>query len=155
MLMYFFSASKAPNTAPDLVFNTLTGSRIELKALKGRPVLVTFWATDCPSCVAEIPQLIDLYQRYHCAGLEIIAIAMAYDPPNHVLAMSKAKQIPYHVVLDLQSEYAQAFGNVMVTPNTFLLAPDAGIASHQLGAFDAERMATQIATYTKDKSCSG
>ena len=49
----------------------------------------------------EVNDFVDLYRQFHSKGLEIIAVAMYYDPPNHVLEMTQAKQIPYLVALDL------------------------------------------------------
>lgn len=70
--------------------------------LHGKPLIITFWATSCPSCVKEIPHLIALYEQYHPQGIEIIAIAMTYDPPNRVVSMTQEKKLPYHVVLDIK-----------------------------------------------------
>ncbi len=114
--------------APNLIFTTIYGKKIQLSKLIGKPVIVTFWATDCASCIKEIPQLIELYNNFHTKGLEIIAVAMYYDPPNHVLEMSKAKQIPYDVALDLKAEHAFAFGQVQLTPTTFLISPSGDIS---------------------------
>ena len=65
----------------------------------------------------------------------MIAVAMYYDPPNHVVDMTKAKQLPYDVALDLKSELAQAFGDVMFTPSTFLIAPDGSVVLQKKSAF--------------------
>jgi len=111
---------------------------------------VTFWATNCASCIKEIPQLIELYQRYHSKGLEIIAVAMSYDPPNHVLETSKALQLPYPVALDMQSENAHAFGDVSLTPTTFLIAPDGTIALQKTGLLDINEVKTQLSTFIKE-----
>jgi peroxiredoxin len=110
--LFFLLTLQSPSEAPDSTFTTITGKKITLQQLRGKPVLVTFWATDCPSCIKEIPYLINFYRQYHDLELEIIAIAMNYDPPSRVVAMTQAKQIPYDVVLDLKSEHAQAFGPV-------------------------------------------
>jgi thiol-disulfide isomerase/thioredoxin len=117
--------------------------------LRGKPVIVTFWATDCPSCVEEIPDLINLYKQYHESGLEIIAVAMQYNPPNHVIDMTKDLQLPYKVALDLSSEVAQAFGGVMFTPSTFLIAADGSIIDKHIGIFDPEKMTTTINSLLK------
>ncbi|MEY3787283.1 MAG: hypothetical protein RLZ75_1490, partial [Pseudomonadota bacterium] len=109
---------------PDVTFTTITGQKIALKALLGKPVIVTFWATNCPSCIKEMTVLIDLYSQYHPQGLEIIAVAMHYDPPNHVMTMTQDQQLPYPVALDLTGEHAQAFGDVQLIPSTFLITPD-------------------------------
>jgi len=149
LLLISIGCSKAITTAPDVTFTTITGQKIALKDLRGRPVIVTFWATDCASCIEEIPDLIDLYTRYHASGLEMIAVAMSYDPPNHVIDMTKAKQLPYNVALDLSSEHAQSFGGVMFTPSTFLIAPDGSVVKKQIGLFDMAKMKTNIESLLK------
>jgi peroxiredoxin len=149
LLLVAIGCGKTISSAPDVTFTTLTGQKIALKALRGKPVLVTFWATDCPSCLEEIPVLIDLYNRHHDSGLEMIAVAMSYDPPNHVIDLTKERQLPYNVALDLNSEFAQAFGGVMFTPSTFLLAPDGSVINHQIGLFDPEKLNTMIQALIK------
>lgn len=133
---YFY---KAPPKHPDIAqvsFTLIDGRRIEMKQLQGRPLLVTFWATTCASCIKEIPDLIKLYDKYSPHGLEIIAVAMPYDRPDHVLEMVKARKLPYPVALDIEAKIVRAFGNVRVTPNNFLIAPDGRIIKHQLGILD-------------------
>ncbi|MCK4841414.1 MAG: TlpA family protein disulfide reductase [Methylococcales bacterium] len=126
--------------APNAVFTTVTGQKIELSNLQGSPVIITFWATDCANCIKEIPHLIELYQQYHPLGLFHIAIAMYYDPPSHVVEMTKARQIPYHVALDLKAEHAKAFGQVQLTPTTFLISPKGNIVMQKTGIFDLNNM---------------
>lgn len=135
--------------APDVTFATITGKKIVLKQLLGKPVVVTFWATDCPGCIKEIPHLVELYNDYHNKGLEMIAVAMFYDPPNRVVAMTKAKQLPYDVALDLRGLAAKVFGDVRLTPTTFLISPDSKIVMHQTGAFDIQDMKQRIETMIK------
>lgn len=134
--------------APDVTFTTITGKKIALRALRGKPVIVTFWATDCPGCIKEIPHFIDLYKQYHQQGLEIIAVAMYYDPPNHVVTMTKDQQLPYDVALDLKAEHAHAFGDVQLIPSTFLITPDGWLALKKTGAFDPVEMKTRIEALT-------
>lgn len=122
--------------APAVTFRTLDGQRMELAELRGRPVLVTFWATTCPGCIAEMPHLIDLYRRLHPAGLEIVAVAMSYDPPNQVLAMRERRGLPYPVALDIDGGIARAFGDVKLTPTSFLIDPDGRIVFHKIGEMD-------------------
>ncbi len=149
LLLIAIGCSKTITQAPDVTFTTLTGQKITLKDLRGKPVIVTFWATDCPSCIQEIPDLIDLYTQYHASGLEMIAVAMYYDPPNHVVELTKAKQLPYNVALDLKSEFAHAFGGVMFTPSTFLIAPDGSVIKKEIGLFDLANMKTTIESLLK------
>lgn len=125
-------------------FATITGDSIVWSSLRGRPVVVTFWATDCPSCIAEIPHLLELYRRYRRQGLEIIAIAMYYDPPSHIVAMSQAKQLPYPVVLDLAGRHARAFGDVALTPTTFLIDREGRVVARTTGLIDEAELSAWI-----------
>ena len=152
LLLAFISINtinRASTQAPDVTFTTLAGKKIALKELRGKPVIVTFWATDCPACIKEIPDLINLYTHYHKQGLEILAVAMYYDPPNYVVTMSQDQQLPYNVALDLKAEHAHAFGDVPLIPSTFLISPDGLIVLKKTGAFDPTEMKTRIETLLK------
>ena len=129
-----YSQSLIP--APDVTFTSITGKKIILKNLQGKIVIINFWATDCKSCLEEVPHLIELYDNYHSQGLEIISVSMYYDLPNHVVALSKNKKIPYDLALDLRAEHARAFGNIQLTPTTFLINPQGQITSKKTGLFD-------------------
>jgi len=130
--------------APDVAFMTITGEKILMQELQGHPVLVTFWATDCPSCIREIPHLIELHQDYVRQGLRIIAVAMYYDMPSRVVALSGAENLPYSVVLDPQAELATAFGDIRLTPTSFLIAPDGSIVMHKTGLLDFALVRSKI-----------
>jgi thiol-disulfide isomerase/thioredoxin len=139
------------DVAPETTFSSITGQKIILSELRGKPVLITFWATSCASCLKEIPHLIELYHNYHAQqGLEIIAVAMAYDPPNHVLELSKVLQLPYPVALDMQSDNAHAFGDVSLTPTSFLIAPNGTIALQKTGLLDIDELTTQLLKFLKE-----
>jgi thiol-disulfide isomerase/thioredoxin len=126
------------------VFTNLSGKKIALAQLQGKVVIVTFWATDCPNCIKEIPHLQSLYDNYHNKGLEIIAIAMFYDPPSRVVAMTQAKRINYDVALDFTAQHAKEFGQVQLTPTTFLIDPRGQIIFKKVGALDFTEIANLI-----------
>jgi len=130
--------------APAVSFTTIKGENLSLPTLKGKPVIVTFWATDCPGCIEEIPQLVSLYQQYSQQGLNIIAVAMHYDPPNHVREMAESKKLPYAIVLDPSGELAQAFGNVQLTPTTFLIDKAGNIIMEKVGVFNLADMKRRL-----------
>ena len=143
-LAYLWLAPVALKTAPDIGLMTLDGKELQLASLHDRPVLVTFWATTCNSCVSEIPHLIGLYDELAPQGLEIIGIAMDYDPPNRVLALRKARNIPYPVALDIQADAARAFGNVRLTPTSFLIGPDGRITYQHTGEMNIAALRKDI-----------
>lgn len=143
-LAWFWYTSPGLQDSPDISLLTVDGETLSLGALRGRPLLVTFWATTCSSCVREIPHLSELYAELSLRGLEIIGIAMQHDPPDRVLAMRRARNIPYPLVLDLQAAAARAFGNVRVTPTSFLIAPDGRIVYRRTGTLDTTRLRQDI-----------
>jgi thiol-disulfide isomerase/thioredoxin len=130
--------------SPDTQFSTISGETFTLKTLQGKPVLITFWATSCGICLKEIPDLVELYQQFHPQGLEIIAIAMAYDPPNRVVAMTRERNLPYPVVLDLASEFVKAFGPIWGTPTSILIDTNGVISKRKIGAFELTDMQSRI-----------
>ena len=144
-----------PKAAPDISVFTADGEQLAFSSLRGKPVLVTFWATTCESCVREIPDLIDLYRELAPQGLEIVAIAMYYDPPNQVLAMRKARAIPYTVALDIHADAARAFGSVRLTPTTFLIAPDGRIVYRKIGDLPFDRLQKDIMTMLEQPPATG
>ena len=133
-----------PTPAPDVSFKTITNKTIHLKDLQGKVVLITFWASNCPSCLKEVSDFKSLYQDYHQQGLEIIAIAMYYDRPNYVVDTSKAYGMPYDIVLDLDMNLATAFGDVKLTPTSFLLNPKGDIIFQRTGTFDLKAMQKRV-----------
>ncbi len=121
-----------PNTA----FKNLKGQSFNLADLKDKPVLVTFWAPDCTGCIEEIPALIDLHREFSDQGLTIVAVAMNYSPPNQVLALAETKQLPYQVVLDPDASIAKNFGNIQLTPTSFLIDRKGAMVMQKVGKFD-------------------
>jgi len=130
--------------APAVTFSTIDGHRISLADLRGRPVMVQFWADNCPTCRREMPQLAALYKDFHERGLELIAVAMPYDPPNLVLKTARDQDFPYPVALDPMGKVTAAFGHISLTPTSILVAPDGSIAEKHVGAVDFSRWRKQI-----------
>ena len=143
-IAYRWTAPARITVAPDVTLSTIHGDKIVLSALRGRPVLVNFWATTCPGCIREMPQLVELYRELGPKGLEVIGIAMPYDPPNLVITMSDARHIPYPIALDINGDAAHAFGNVRLTPSSFLIAPDGRIVQQKTGAIDTPELRAAI-----------
>ena len=114
------------------------------KELRGKPVLVNFWATTCPGCIKEMPHLVKLYNELSPSGLEVIGIAMSYDPPNQVIALADRRKIPYPIALDIKGEAAQAFGDVRLTPSNFLIAPDGRVVHQKIGEMDMDKVRSMI-----------
>ena len=140
---YWFNPAELQQ-APEIDFKIVDGRTLRLAQLKGQPVLVVFWATSCVGCIKEMPHLIELYHELAPRGLEIIAIAMAYDPPNQVMEMHRRKQIPYPIALDIQGKVASAFGDVQLTPTTFLIDSQGQIVIQKTGMLNMARMRQRL-----------
>jgi peroxiredoxin len=123
-------------SAPDATFTSLKGEHIRLKDLRGKMVMVNFWATSCTTCIHEMPQMIETYERFKGRGLDFIAVAMSYDPPNYVLNYTETRKLPFTVALDPQDTLAKAFGHVKLTPTTFLIDKDGTILKRFVGEPD-------------------
>jgi len=121
---------------PELSFKDIDGQQHHLSDYKGKPILVIFWATDCPGCIQEMPELIELHQHYADKGLTLIGVAMAHDSPKHIQAMRQDRQLPYLITWDKTGEFAQKFNRVRVTPTHFLIDPQGQIVMRKIGSLD-------------------
>ncbi len=117
-------------------FQLLDGRKITLASLRGRPVLVAFWATSCKPCVEELPDLIRLYKELHPKGFELIAVAMPYDRPLDVQNFVRERNVPYPVALDVEGSTVRAFDGVPYVPMAFAISPEGKITYQQAGRLD-------------------
>ena len=132
-IAYLWIAPSGAQQAPDVTLQLIDGKKLELSELRGKPILITFWATSCPGCIKEIPHLIELYNELHPKGLEIIGIAMPQDRPDYVMEMIKRKKVPYLIAFDLKGEAVRAFGNISLTPTTFLIDDKGQVIKKKIG----------------------
>lgn len=131
----FFTLNNKPK-APDVTFTTIEGKKIAMADLKGKMVLVNFWATDCPGCIKEMPTLIETYKTYQAQGLEIIAVAMPYDPPAQVANYMRVKQLPFPVMHDGFSEMTEKFGGVSLVPTSYIFNKNGERIQRTIGELD-------------------
>lgn len=133
------------NAAPSVTFTSIAGEKIDSASLRGRVVLVNFWATDCPTCVKEMPRLVETYNRHRQQAFEMIAVAMRHDPPNYVLNYAERTGLPFKVALDPMGELAKAFGDVKLTPTTIVIDKRGNIVTRILGEPDFAKLDALIA----------
>jgi len=107
-------------------------------------VLVNFWATSCTICVGEMPKMVQTYQQYRERGLETVAVAMAYDPPDRVFAYAQQNALPFRVTLDIYGQAMRAFGGIRGTPTTFLVSRDGRIVQRFEGEPDFGKLGALI-----------
>ena len=120
--------------APESSYVLLDGSTIKAAQLQGKVVLVNFWATSCTSCVAEMPQLVSTHQKFMTRGFDTLAVAMSYDPPSYVVNFAQSRQLPFKVAIDNTGAVAKAWGDIQLTPTTFLIDKQGKIVKRYVGA---------------------
>lgn len=128
---YFSVTDQKP--APDVTFISLSGEKMSSQSLRGKVVIVNFWATYCATCIREMPQLVETYNKFKDEGLELVAVSMRDDPPNYVLNFTQTRKLPFKVVLDVQGNLAKAFGDVKMTPTTFVIDKEGNIIKRYVG----------------------
>lgn len=133
VVLFFALSLFKKEAAPAVTFKTLNGEQFTTESLKGKVVLVNFWATSCSTCIAEMPELVDTYKKFQGRGLELVAVAMSYDPPNYVLNYAETRELPFKVALDTDGSAAKSFGDVKLTPTTFLIDKEGNIVKRYVG----------------------
>jgi peroxiredoxin len=122
--------------APNVTFTTIDSREITMASLKNKVVLVNFWATDCPGCIKEMPELIHTYQEFHPQGLEIIAVAMPHDEITQIRNYSQSQQLPFPVTHDRDAQIVQQFGQVNLTPTAFIYNKQGYLIQRTIGELD-------------------
>ena len=126
----------ANDSAPQSTFVLLDGSSKTTADLKGRVTLVNFWATSCTTCVAEMPKIVSTYGKYQAKGYDTLAVAMSYDPPSYVVNYSETRKLPFKVAIDNTGAVAKAWGDVQLTPTTYLVNKRGEIVKQYVGEPD-------------------
>ena len=119
--------------APPSHFVMLDGSSKSTADLQGKVTLVNFWATSCTTCVAEMPEIVATYNKYKDQGYDTLAVAMSYDPPSYVVNFAQSRQLPFNVALDNTGEVAKAWGDVKLTPTTYIVNKRGDIVKTYVG----------------------
>ena len=127
---------------PALDIRLLDGKVVNLRALRTKPVLVTFWATWCPPCIKEMSDLQQLYERYRGQGLEIIAISVNTEraPVDEFI---KARGLTYPMAMSVP-RHVEVFGPMLLPPKLFLIDPGGRVALSHWGPVRPEALEATI-----------
>ncbi len=136
-------AHRAPVVAPEVALPDLDGKLVRLSDMKGRVVLVNFWATWCGACIKEFPQLKDLYARYHERGFEIVGIAMDDDGAKTVRPFLESYPLPFVTVIGNRGAQT-VFGGVFDFPTSFLVGRDGSIVEAYHGVIPSRALESRI-----------
>lgn len=122
--------------APASAFVLLDGRTIQTSDLQGKVSLINFWATSCTTCVAEMPELMATYEKFKDRGYDTLAVAMSYDPPAYVVNFAESRKLPFKVAIDNTGANAKAWGDVKLTPTTYLVNKRGEIVKRYVGTPD-------------------
>ncbi len=133
---------KDPTPTPPFLVTDLDGKSISTAALKGKVVIVNFWATWCPPCRAEIPELVELQAKYR-DRLQIIGVSVDEDAtPQEVNAFAAKAGINYPVIMG--KDIAKEYGGVPALPTSFVVNKDGGVVQKHVGILQRAEVETEI-----------
>lgn len=115
------------NKAPDFELKTLTGDTVKLSDYKGKKVMLNFWATWCPPCKAEMPEMQKYYES-NKEKVEILAVNM--DTNNDVAGFVKNGGYTFPILLDEKNDVNKDYGIVSI-PTTFFI-DEQGVITHKI-----------------------
>ena len=131
-----YVASAGTSDAPTSTFVLLDGSKKTSEDFKGKVTLVNFWATSCVTCMAEMPRMVSTYNMYKGKGFDTLAVAMSYDPPAYVVNYAESRKLPFQVAIDNTGAVAKSWGDVQLTPTSYLVNRRGEIVKRYVGEPD-------------------
>jgi peroxiredoxin len=131
-----FESIGAKPMVPNVGYTLLDGSKATTADLRGKVVLMNFWATSCTTCVHEMPQIVATHEKYKDRGYDTLAVAMSYDPPAYVVNFAQTRKLPFGVAIDNTGEIAKSFGQVQLTPTSVLINKRGEIVKRYVGEPD-------------------
>ncbi|MES2102161.1 MAG: TlpA disulfide reductase family protein [Pseudomonadota bacterium] len=131
-----FQTLNASEQAPNVAYTLLDGSQSTLAQQRGKVMLVNFWATDCVTCVKEMPNIVATHEKYKARGYDTLAVAMSYNPPAYVINFAETRKLPFGVAIDNTGAIAQSFGKVQLTPTSVLIDKHGQIVKRYVGEPD-------------------
>jgi thiol-disulfide isomerase/thioredoxin len=143
MLYFGFHAARRSGTnhplgigygtpAPDFTLETLDGKSVSLSSLRGKAVVVNFWATWCGPCKIETPWLVELQNQYGAQGLQIVGVAMDDSGKDEIAKFAKDMGMNYPVLLGKEA-VGDAYGGVPALPESFFIGRDGKIVDKIMG----------------------
>lgn len=142
VMLLALSQSFAQKAAPNFKLSTQEGKVVELAALKGKIVVLNFWATWCGPCRKEIPGFMEVYKHYKEKGLEIVGVSLDRDGWEAVGPYVEQAKINYPVVVGNRA-MVEAYGGIDAIPATFIIDKQGNVVEKHVGymsRFDVEEI---------------
>ena len=137
------SGDSAAKKAPNFALKTNDGKTVELNKLKGKAVVINFWATWCGPCRAEIPSFLEVYEKYRAKGLEIVGVSMDEGGWTDVAPFIKQFNIAYPVVLG-NERISRLYGGIQYYPTTVFIDKEGTIVDQHIGMMKKEDFEVKV-----------
>lgn len=131
-------------SAPEVTFNTMDGRQFTTHELQGKVTMVKFWATDCITCMRQMPDTVAYYDKYKQQGYETVAVAMKHDKTDAINRLIQERGYEFAIVHDADGSIAKAFGDVRFTPVAFLVDRKGKIIKSFIGDYDKKLFVEEL-----------
>jgi peroxiredoxin len=128
--------------APDFTLDLLDGSAVTLSDLRGQVVVVNFWATWCPPCEDELPDLQTVWEAYQAEGVVLLGVAFD-DEASPVQEMASRFGVTYPLGLEAGDRISSAYG-VTAVPETFVVDQEGRVAYIHIGPVTGETLRVEL-----------
>jgi len=151
--LVWFAIGNNKQQAPAFSLIDFDGRPVTEQQFAGKVTLVNFWATSCVGCVAEMPELIATQKKYGDQGYQTVAIAMSYDPEDHIKTfMTTHDMSQFTVAKDKTGAVAKAYGNVQLTPTSVLVNSSGEVLTTIVGEPNFEALHKLIESQLSSKA---
>jgi thiol-disulfide isomerase/thioredoxin len=127
-----FSGITISKPAPDFTLQSLNGQNMSLSDLRGKAVLLNFWATWCAPCKIEMPWFVELQNEYGAQGLQIVGVAMDDSSKDDIAKFAKDMGVNYPVLIGKEA-VGEEYGGVPALPESFFIGRDGKIVDKIIG----------------------
>lgn len=141
-----------PRPAPAFAMHDLDGNEVSSESLKGKVVLLDFWATWCPPCLKDLPKLTEMHERYQDSGFVVVSLSIdeGSDAVRKVRRAMKRRKARHPVYLDTTDTAAWASYGVRAVPTQFLIDGAGQIVGQWSGKIDLEAVEAEVSALLKE-----